>query len=431
MRKIYKFEHDNADLFMQKALLWAQQFNKSAFFDSSGYKDKFVGNKFDSLLAVDSIAALQNTAKNAFAAFSQFSQQHKDWRIGYLAYDLKNDLEKLESKNDDNLEFPDIFFFVPKYVFIKKGEIIEIQYINAHIDSIISEIENTDLHKNSDSQSVDFKQKVSKNQYIEKIKQIKHDIYMGEIYEMNYCVEFYNENVQINPLEAYKKLAQASPTPFSAFLNFDNKFLLSASPERYLKKKGTKIHSQPIKGTIKRGVTKKEDENLKEILRHSNKDRAENVMIVDLVRNDLSKVAKANSVIVNELFGIYTYPTLHQMISTIEAELYSSDDWLKLIKASFPMGSMTGAPKYRAMQLIEKYELTKRGLYSGAVGYITPENDFDFNVVIRTILYNHQKKYLSVSVGGAITALSVPEDEYAECLLKAKAMFNTFNSKLV
>jgi len=265
--------------------------------------------------------------------------------------------------------------------------------------------------------------KLTKEAYINNIKTIKEHIQQGDIYEVNYCQEFFAKQVKIKPIQLYFKLNDKSPTPFSCFVKHNDKYLLSASPERFIKKQGNKITSQPIKGTIKRGGDKVEDERLKELLYNDNKERSENIMIVDLVRNDLSKISKKNSVKVDELCGIYTFPQVHQMISTVSADLNENITFNDIIKATFPMGSMTGAPKIRAMELIEKYEVSKRGLYSGTVGYIDSFGNFDFNVVIRSILYNMDTQYLSFFVGGAITHLSDPEKEYEECLLKAKAMF--------
>jgi para-aminobenzoate synthetase component 1 len=239
---------------------------------------------------------------------------------------------------------------------------------------------------------------------------------------MNFCQEFFVENLEINPLETYSKLIEISPTPFSVFYKNENKYLISASPERFLKKIGTKIISQPIKGTIKRGENAEIDLQLRTQLECDEKERSENIMIVDLVRNDLSKTAKQASVKVEELCGIYSFKQVHQMISTISSEIDQETHFVDVIKSMFPMGSMTGAPKIEAMKLIEKFEKTKRGLYSGAVGYINPQGDFDFNVVIRSILYNLDKKYLSFSVGSAITAKSIAESEYDECLLKTEAI---------
>ena len=269
----------------------------------------------------------------------------------------------------------------------------------------------SDVEKN-----IHIKMRIFKDEYFNHISKILSHIHRGDIYEVNFCQEFYAENTKINAIEVYKKLDSISKAPFATFLKLDDKYLLSASPERYLKKIENKIISQPIKGTARRSENPIEDEELKKILENDIKERAENIMIVDLVRNDLSKSAIKGSVEVEELCKIYTFNQVHQMISTVTARVEENTNPVDLIKKTFPMGSMTGAPKFSAMTIIEELESFKRGLYSGAVGFFTPENDFDFNVVIRSILYNEAKEYVSFS------AMSTPEFEYQECLLKAKAM---------
>jgi para-aminobenzoate synthetase component 1 len=250
----------------------------------------------------------------------------------------------------------------------------------------------------------------------------KH-ILRGDCYEINFCQEFYAENTIIQPLEVYKKLVDLSPNPFACYYKLNHQFLLCASPERYVKKEDNQIISQPIKGTSKRNNQNSEvDIQHKTTLQNSTKDKSENVMVVDLVRNDLSKICTEGSVKVIELFGIYSFPQVHQMISTISGELKPNTNFAQVLEATFPMGSMTGAPKLKVMQLTEQYEQTKRGIYSGCVGYIAPNGNFDFNVVIRSIMYNATNQYLSYQVGGGITFYSVPEQEYEECLVKAEAM---------
>jgi len=247
-------------------------------------------------------------------------------------------------------------------------------------------------------------------------------IHRGDIYEANFCQEFYAENTEINPLDTYLNLNHISQPPFATFLKCGDKYVLSASPERYITKEQQTIISQPIKGTAKRSKNRQEDELLKFNLLTDEKERSENIMIVDLVRNDLSKTAIKGSVTVEELCKIYSFDQVHQMISTVTSKIDTETHPVDVIKSTFPMGSMTGAPKISAMKIIEDLEETKRGLYSGTIGYFKPNGDFDFNVVIRTILYNETKKYVSYSVGGAITAKSNPLKEYEECLVKAKAM---------
>jgi para-aminobenzoate synthetase component 1 len=259
------------------------------------------------------------------------------------------------------------------------------------------------------------------------VEAIKEHIINGDVYELNYCVEFYANQAVIQPVHIYDRLRQKSAVPFGCFVKYHHLYTMGASPERFLLKQGAKVFSQPIKGTTKRGCTPEEDESLKIALLHSEKERAENLMIVDLVRNDLARSAQTGSVKVEELFGIYSFPQVHQMISTVSATLQEENSLGKLIQQAFPMGSMTGAPKIMAMKLIEQYERTKRGLYSGAIGFITPQGDMDLNVVIRSIQYNAQTQYLNFEVGGAITFDSVAELEYEECLLKAKAMLEVLS----
>jgi para-aminobenzoate synthetase component 1 len=276
--------------------------------------------------------------------------------------------------------------------------------------------------------TVKIESRITKQEYIAAVKELQKHIRRGDIYEVNFCQEFYSENAVINTAEVYQNFNSISSAPFSAFCKFDNHYVLSSSPERFLQKRGNTLISQPIKGTRKRSGNSIEDNQLKYDLLNDTKERSENVMIVDIVRNDLSRIAKKGTVKVDELFGIYSFKQVHQMISTISCEVKESVSFSDIIRATFPMGSMTGAPKISAMKLIEQYESSKRGLYSGALGYISPDGDFDFSVVIRTILYNEEKKYLSFMVGSAITDKANAEQEYEECMLKAKAMFEVLQN---
>ncbi|HTM93073.1 MAG TPA: anthranilate synthase component I family protein, partial [Flavisolibacter sp.] len=270
---------------------------------------------------------------------------------------------------------------------------------------------------------ISIQQKLSKEEYIQTIRQLQQHIVRGDCYEINFCQEFFAEEAVIDPVSIFQKLTTVSPNPFSALYKLNDCFLICASPERFIAKKGNKIFSQPMKGTAKRNWDdQREDERLKEALQQSAKERSENVMVVDMVRNDLSKICVETSVKVDELFGVYSYPQVHQMISTISGELKPSVNFSEIIEASFPMGSMTGAPKHRVMELIDEYETSARGIFSGSVGYISPENDFDFNVVIRSIMYNAINKYLSYQLGSGITFYSDPEKEWEECLLKGEAI---------
>jgi para-aminobenzoate synthetase component 1 len=410
-------------VFKSRLLAWAQQYREVVFLDSNDYDQRY--SSYDCIVAVDAFTSIKTDYENAFADLSQYQQQTKDWLFGYLAYDLKNDTEELVSTNQDGLGFPDLFFFQPKKLFLLKGNHLEVQYLRLCDDEMVDDLGTIAQFTLPDAShnAVALKQRISRERYLEKVGEMLTHINQGDIYEANFCMEFYGEHAVLDPLACYEKLNSISKPPFATYFKNNAHFLLSASPERYLRKEGTKVISQPIKGTAKRYIDALEDEKAKKDLAYHPKERSENIMIVDLVRNDLSRTATKGSVHVEELCGIYTFNQVHQMISTVVSAVDSSTPVVELLRTTFPMGSMTGAPKIAAMQIIEELEETKRGLYSGAVGYFTPEGDFDFNVVIRSILYNTQNQYVSFSVGSAITAKAIPEEEYEECLLKAKAMF--------
>ncbi|MDV7186956.1 aminodeoxychorismate synthase component I [Lutibacter sp. TH_r2] len=413
----------NISEFKTNLLNWTHQFKTAVWLDSNNYQQKH--SSLDAVLAVGAFSEIKSNYKNAFAALKKFQTKTNDYIFGYLSYDLKNDVEKLESHNFDGLHFPDLYFFQPKKIFLIKENTVEIKYLNQFSSEIETDLRNIKLIKSQKSKvenNIKIKLRIHKDEYFQKINSILNHIHRGDIYEASFCQEFYSENSTINPVEVYQNLNQISKPPFATFLKLNDKFLLSASPERYLKKNGNTVISQPIKGTEKRANSKKEDSILIKELENNPKERAENIMIVDLVRNDLSRSAIKGSVKVDELCKVYTFEQVHQLISTISCKVKPSIHPVDIIKDTFPMGSMTGAPKISAMKIIEELEETKRGLYSGAVGYFTANGDFDFNVIIRSILYNKSEKYVSYSVGGAITAQSIPEKEYEECLLKAKAM---------
>jgi para-aminobenzoate synthetase component 1 len=414
-------------LFKQQALRWANQFNVCAILDSNDYKDPY--SKFDLLIAVDANALLSTSYGNAFVELSHFRKQNSDWIIGGFGYDLKNEIEELTSENSNKIQFPDLFFFAPKHLLILKGDELEIK--SPYEEEIINEIFNIHIEPFSKQEEIKISTSFNKKSYLETVKAIQEEIERGNIYETNFCVEFYSEGKTISPISIYEKLNQTSPTPFSSYIKWNNLYVLCASPERFIAKRDDKLISQPIKGTAKRGKTQEEDELLKKELAKNPKEQQENVMIVDLVRNDLTKSAKESTVKVDELFGIYSFEQVHQMISTISCTIKEGLSEEDIIKNTFPMGSMTGAPKVKAMELMEHYEKSKRGIYSGALGYFSPENDFDFNVVIRSILYNDDNKYLSFHAGSAITYYADPEKEYEECLLKISAMLSSLNGKLI
>ncbi|WP_264529299.1 anthranilate synthase component I family protein [Flavobacterium sp. N502540] len=419
---IYK-DISDPEHFKQQLLSWSQQFREVIFLDSNSYPQEY--SSFDFVLAVDAFTSLKTDFHNAFEDLKQYQQTTKDWLFGYLSYDLKNDTENLSSSNFDGLDFPDLFFFQPKKIFTLKENKLEIQYLllcDDELEEDYEEIVNNEYDAFETVSTIEVKQRISKEAYVEKVNKMLEHIHVGDMYEANFCMEFFAETAEINPLEKFQKLNAISQAPFSVFFKNHKQYLLSASPERYLKKVGETLISQPIKGTSKRSSDPVEDEKSKQFLASDPKERAENIMITDLVRNDLSHTAQKGSVEVTELCKIYSFLQVHQMISTITSKIDPQYSPIDVLRTTFPMGSMTGAPKISVMKIIEDVEETKRGLYSGAVGYFTPEGDFDFNVVIRSILYNQENKYISFSVGSAITSQSIPEKEYEECLLKAKAM---------
>lgn len=411
--------------FKQKAIQWATSFEVCCILDSNGYSDPY--GKYDLLLAIGVQEELNALSASKFTALKAFYEQHQNWMFGLLSYDLKNEVEQLSSLNPDHLNFPELYFFIPQYLITVKGDEATVLIGNPDVMNIITDVElDISPAKNTDHEGgIQIQSRISKTQYLKTVEALQQHIVRGDIYEVNFCQEFFAENAAINPVDIYHKLCAVSPTPFAGFFKIKSQYILSASPERFLCKRGNKLISQPIKGTAKRSINAEEDLLIKDALRKNEKEQAENVMIVDLVRNDLTKSAIKGSVKVDELFGIYGFPQVYQMISTVSCQLSPDVHFIDAIKETFPMGSMTGAPKVKAMALIEEYELNKRGVYSGAFGYITPEADFDFNVIIRSLLYDAAKQYLSFQVGGAITFAANAEAEYQECMLKASAIIQT------
>jgi para-aminobenzoate synthetase component I len=443
LKRVFKsFEVEYDEAYRMKLLVWAQNhFSTFCFLNSNDYFADRHGS-INQVFAIGSANHCMDDGKDAFGILKSFFDDHNDWLFGYLTYDLKNQIENLTSSNHDGINMPGMHFFQPIIVIFPEGNSLRIGCLPGFDDlsnplkvfKSISKFERPNLTEKVPGRDIHLKHKksiiksrVSKEDYIRNVKAIKAHIQQGDIYEANYCIEFFARNAHIEPVTVYNRLIKKSPTPFSCLYYLDGRTLISASPERYLKKQGRRLISQPIKGTISRGKSSSDDDRQRSSLLNDPKERSENVMIVDLVRNDLSRTAMNGSVFVEELCEIYPFQQVHHMISTVVSELDPVYHPVDAIQQSFPMGSMTGAPKVRAMQLIEHYEETKRGLYSGTVGYITPDKNFDFNVVIRSIIYNEHDKYLSYMAGSAITAGSKPLKEYRECLLKAEAMKDTLN----
>lgn len=379
-------------------------------------------NDGSSILAFGSIESIVVSENNSLKHLAEFIDRNsQSYIFGALNYNIKNEIEDLTSSNQDETEFPQIIFYVPRCVVKIDHENFEFLQgeKNAENFEFLNYFLEEETDRNFHEFTIDWIPRTKKENYIQNVTRIKEFIRQGEVYELNYCQEFFAKDVQIDyPLDFYFKLNEITKAPFSAYFQFDQYHVFCGSPERFLKKEGKKLISQPIKGTARRSSDTSMDEQLKNELKNNPKERAENIMIVDLVRNDLSKVAEKNSVHVEELCEIYSFETVHQMISTVTCEVKDSTLFTDIIKATFPMGSMTGAPKMRTMQLIDRIEEFSRGIYSGSIGFISPTGDFDFNVVIRSMVYNSKKNYISCPVGGAITLDSDPEQEYQECQTK-------------
>ncbi len=405
-----------------KMLNWLSRFSIFCLLDNQQYN--FDVPTFECLAGAGVHTKFNISSNKNLENLQHFLAENNDWIFGHLNYDIKNEIENLSSDNTDNINFPDLYFFIPEMVLILDEKFLQVGVLNENADDIFKSINDcTWQDQNKITNPPQLKSRFSKEEYIATVKHLQQHLHRGDCYEINFCQEFFAENIFIDPLLVYNQLIKLSPNPFSCFYKIDDKYLMCASPERYLKRINNKIISQPIKGTSKRFIHEKVNDDLsKNELLTNEKERAENVMIVDLVRNDLSKICEEGSVNVDELFGIYSFPQVHQMISTISGKLLPDVDFIDIIKATFPMGSMTGAPKKRVMELIEQYEKSRRGIFSGCVGYISPDKNFDFNVVIRSLLYNTANKYISIYAGSAITCKSDPEKEYEECLMKIEAM---------
>ncbi|MFH2095517.1 MAG: anthranilate synthase component I family protein [Bacteroidota bacterium] len=424
IKETYKITNIND--FKVRLLNWGRKFNHFIFLDSNRESiDNSNAGKYETY---DCIAAAGNTrfiSDTGFTKLKEFCKAHKDWIFGYLSYDMKNYSEDISSKNPDYISAADMYFFIPEFVFHINGKVLTIESHNETVNLFNEIVKEKALAGTIVACSP--MQRFSKEEYCSIVCKILDHIKKGNIYEMNLCMEFFAEAINADPVTLFENLCRISPAPFSCYMHIDDVHLICASPERFLKKTGNRIISQPIKGTIKRGANVSDDRMLINQLYTDPKERSENIIITDLVRNDLSRTARKGSVKVEELCGIYSFAQVHQMISTIVSELSPQHHYIECIEAAFPMGSMTGTPKLRSMELIEHFERTRRGIYSGSVGYISPEEDFDFNVVIRSILYNTKNMYLSFQAGGAITGKSDPLREYEECLLKARAMIEAIS----
>lgn len=422
MRQTEIFPTPHPEQMRRRILHWAAQHPYSAVLYGGDAPSGPVEQEWALLAGVGAAQVLACPAGGAFDALVSLQLACRDWLFGYFAYDLKNETEALHSSRPDAIGFPDLLFWIPQMVVGIRGGHLEIHALGPSPREVLTAILSVEPDDADMGQSVVLQPRISRASYLESVEAIRQHIIDGDVYELNFCQEFWAEGARIRPLAVFERLMGLSNAPFSAWLRAADRYALCASPERFLKHQNGRLYSQPIKGTRGRGADAEDDARIRAELQTSEKDRAENVMIVDLVRNDLARNCLPGSVVVDELFGIYTFQTVHQMISTVQGRLRPGVHPLTALRDAFPMGSMTGAPKVMAMTLIEQYESSRRGLYSGAIGYIAPNGDFDFNVVIRTILYHAGRACVSASVGGAIVYDSRPEEEYEECMVKVNAL---------
>ena len=403
---------------------WAKESSPIAWFDSNDYPHQ--NNDFDAILALETFEekpwyTSEKELQNVIGT---------DWLFGFFSYEYNASWEQVTPTNPSFLSVPHLQFFKPKKIWLLKGDLLTALYLKSDNPAVDFEcITNGVTRIEISLMTIDLSPRISKDIYLQHANALKDHIMRGDIYEVNYCMEWYADEVDVSPMALFNALNRIGKTPFSAFLSFDNTYLMSASPERFLQRRGNTLISQPIKGTAARHEDAVMDKSIAEALKLDTKERSENIMITDLVRNDLSRIAQKGSVAVSEQCAVYPFAQVHQMISTVKAQCNPAFSSLYIINACFPMGSMTGAPKQRAMELINQYEHGQRGLYSGAVGYFAPNGDFDFNVVIRSLVYDAASKYLSTHVGSALTAAADPSKEYDECQLKVKAIKRVLANK--
>jgi para-aminobenzoate synthetase component I len=413
------FTPDEHRIEKSQMLNWASRFNICVLLDNHGYDSPHQSKEW--LLAVGATASYLSNDQQSLDTFLQAHQSK--WVFGHISYEYGHELMGKQARTEDFIGFPTLQFFCPEIVLEYSNEHLTIYSDTIPVEQVLEAIQATAKTANTEKANVQLTPGLSKEAYIQAIQGLQAHISRGDCYEINYCQQFSATHVSIDPVQVYHQLSAVSPTPFAAFYRNEDRYLLCASPERFLKKSGETLISQPIKGTFKRNLQNTTlDVMLKKALQDDPKERSENVMVVDLVRNDLSRVCLPGTVQVTELFGVYSFPQVHQMISTIEGIVKAGLSFSAILKALFPMGSMTGAPKETVMSLIDRYEPTPRGLYSGTIGYIAPNGDFDFNVVIRSIVYNATQQHISYHAGSGITYYCNPENEYQECLLKAEAM---------
>lgn len=418
--------------FRSKLSAYAAGFEEFALLDSCG-NSVYGENSFDYLLAAGAHAVCApGSEARVFAEWEAFVEAHGDWIFGFLGYELNVGTESISPPAQKLFPSPPLRFFVPAILVLVQGTAVT---ISVHPDAICDSpdhvyhaILSAPLHPFSDT-CIRLQPMINKSAYIANVERIRKHIIDGDIYELNYCQPFVAHNAELEPISVFNRLCEVSKAPFSALHRFGSQYLICGSPERFFRYDGRRIQSMPIKGTRRRDADSTVDEQLRSELEQSVKDKAEHIMIVDLVRNDLTPYAVSGTIQVDALYGIHAFPQVYQMVSTISAELRQGVPVCRAIRQAFPMGSMTGAPKVRAMEIIAEVEPFQRGMYSGAFGYFTPEGHCDFNVVIRSLLYNADTRLLAAYAGGAIVYDSVAEKELDECYVKLSGIQQVLNQK--
>lgn len=349
------------------------------------------------------------------------------WSYGQLSYGLKDHVERLGSRHAPRWSFPLLWWALPERVVEVVGDAAFLYCpasdeaeAKAWAKKVISAPPESAPARLPD----EWLRHTDRTAYMEALSRIQRHLLRGDIYELNYCTERTATLPELDPYASFTRLMAGSSASFPAFYRHLDQFALCASPERYLSFDGRLVRGEPMKGTRARSIDAREDARAAAALAADEKERSENVMAVDVMRNDLGRVAVPGSVQVPVLFGIRSHPGVHQMVSTIEARLADGMGPVQAVAASFPMASMTGAPKIRAMQLIDELEDMPRELFSGSLGFFDDRGRGDLNVMIRTVMYDAPTGHASLITGSAITVMSDHEKEYEECELKARSVLD-------
>lgn len=404
-----------APISVEQLLAAATQWPCVALLHSGDQKDPY--GQYDWLFALGQHPFVQDQAD--LSVVDHWLASHaENYRFGVLSYDLRLQLEILPDQHRKDQLLPDVAFFDAEVVISCANGVVRWERGSPE------QLWGASIPEALEPQSVswNFHTAMERDQYLEAFERVQQLLQQGDLYEMNLCRPFWSpipEQAAHQTESLFLHLLRTNPAMQSGYFRCGHHVVISSSPERFLCKRGMQLLSEPIKGTTARHPNSEEDQRRKELLRNHPKERSENVMIVDLVRNDLSRLCTPGSVVVDELFAIRTLAKVHQMVSIVRGELEANLPFSQILQATFPMGSMTGAPKVAAMREIDRLEVFRRGWYSGSLGYFTPQNSFDFNVLIRSVVINLQERKALVGAGGAITIQSEAEAEFHETELKA------------